>query len=361
MGAQRGTGSYAKYDGSIHLLADNLRQDSKGVTVLCGCRNEAWRLPCFLEHLRGLGVERLIFIDNDSEDDTVAWLKEQPDVALYSCRLPFSSTAQYEWRTAVAWRHGLNRWYLNLDADEHPVYEGMERHDLNALAKLALREGNRRIRGLLVDMYGPGTAEEHGRYQTCRDVLEYCRHFDGEPPLLHVNSKRVGAEGGMRARMSAQMGLTERPELTKYPLCYMREGEIFAGPHSAFPASENFISKCVIALLHYKFSSHDYEKIEEALRRRHHYNASAEYKMYAAWMEQKPARPFSYEMSREYASPADLIDSGILEAIDWEGAPATRVRWQDVSSWRHPIHRKQLCRFFRKQLRRWFLGESPSG
>src|SRR6185295_6832777 len=53
------------------------------VVVCSAVRNEADRLPFFLQHYRRLGAARFLFVDNDSSDGTAALLLREPDVHLW--------------------------------------------------------------------------------------------------------------------------------------------------------------------------------------------------------------------------------------------------------------------------------------
>jgi hypothetical protein len=71
--------------------------------VVAGCvRNEALRLPYFLDYYRKLGVTRFLLVDNDSTDGTREYLQLQPDVEY------FHTTTSY--RGSAAGRGGLVNW-----------------------------------------------------------------------------------------------------------------------------------------------------------------------------------------------------------------------------------------------------------
>ena len=117
-------------------------------------RDEAPRLPGFLAHYRGLGVTRFAVVDNGSADATRAILAAAPDVDLWSVTRPFSG--KQGWVNALIARHGYDRWYLHVDADERLVYAGAPALGLAELVGLAEARGLRRLRGMLVDLYPPG-------------------------------------------------------------------------------------------------------------------------------------------------------------------------------------------------------------
>jgi len=183
-------------DAELAVVSANMQPQPSGPILICVCKNEGWRLPCLLEHYRALGVEHFVFVDNGSTDDTRTLLAGQPGVDTYLCRAPFSTYAQRGWLHQVIARYGFGKWYLCVDADEFVVYSGMDSHTLGDLAGLAEREGADRIRGIFVDMYGPGPLREYEHIETCPDVMAYCRYFDSAGYTAKVASTRVEVQGG---------------------------------------------------------------------------------------------------------------------------------------------------------------------
>lgn len=332
----------------LEPLSLRLEQGGAGVTLLCAARNERWRLPCFLEHHRCLGVRRFIFVDNDSSDDSREYLAAQEDVDLYLCREQFSTLAQRAWRHKLMALHGYRRWYLSLDADEFLVYDGMDRRPVEDLVRLLEKEGNLRPRGLLVDMYGAGGLKEHAALETCEAVREACRYFDSEGYTERCSKHRVCCMGGIRGRMYRQMGYTEyTPELTKYPLFFLEEGDMLIGAHQMFPAWKNFASQRVLALLHYKYSKFDLQKIQDALERKVYWNGSEEYQRYARWFGENPDQSFLYEGSREYVSPQSLVECGLIGPVNWEEKSTGLLDWRDKANWKRPLNRKRFKYMFK--------------
>ena len=64
----------------LTLTADRTDQiTADSILAFSTVRNEIVRLPHFLAHYRKLGVNHFLFVDNDSDDGTTAFLAEQPD------------------------------------------------------------------------------------------------------------------------------------------------------------------------------------------------------------------------------------------------------------------------------------------
>lgn len=328
---------------ALEPLSLKLDPEAPGVVVACVIRNEGWRLPCFLRHYRKLGVRRFVFIDNDSADDSRDFLAGQEDVDLYACAEQFSVPGQRAWMHKAMARYGFEGWRLCLDADELLVYDGMEEHSLEELARLLQKIGNLRPLCMLVDMYGAGGLAELKELDSCEKVLERCRYFDASGYTEFCSKHRVRFMGGVRGRMYAQMGYTQySPELTKYPLFYLSRGDMMIGPHQMYPAWRNFLSERILGLLHYKFSRFDLDKIQDALERRIHWNNSEEYQRYDQWFRERPGSGFLYEDSREFLSSQSLVGAGLLKPIDWSGASTHMLDWRKKESWLDPKKRERL-------------------
>ncbi|QBF34270.1 glycosyltransferase family 2 protein [Thalassococcus sp. S3] len=89
------------------------------VAVVAVMRNEMFMLPHFLAHYRRLGVESFLVVDNLSEDGTLEYLADQPDVAVFSAETDFRDADQgTEWKTTLAAQLRPGLWTLVADADE---------------------------------------------------------------------------------------------------------------------------------------------------------------------------------------------------------------------------------------------------
>ena len=68
----------------LSVVADRTKQIGHGAILgFSTVRNEAVRLPFWLEHHRRLGVGHFLIVDNASDDGTPAFLADQPDVSLW--------------------------------------------------------------------------------------------------------------------------------------------------------------------------------------------------------------------------------------------------------------------------------------
>jgi hypothetical protein len=299
------------------------------MVLLSVIRNEAGILGDFLAHWRGLGVDRFVVLDNDSDDDTAARLAAEPDVDLYRVRRRFFPPMKQGWINRAIAEYGRNRWYATADADEHLVFDGCGARSLRDLAAHAEARGIRRVRGMLVDMYAEGPVL--GEALRRGTLAEAYPLFDGDSYAETLCKQRISRHGGPRWRRFWRAGIS--PELTKYPLFHIRQGEVFDNPHHLYPYRENFASPCLAGVLHYKFNEGLFAKIRDATEREQYFDGSAEYKHYREVLAVEPDLDLSYSGSRRYRGPDDLLACGLIEPIPWE-APASPDRLPRRRPWR---------------------------
>jgi hypothetical protein len=315
-----------------------------GVTVICVARNEAGRMPSFLAHYQKLGVRHIHIIDNASTDETRDIVASCPDATLWTTNASFAEAAFGQiWIASIVRRHGLGNWVLSVDADEHLVYDGMDRHDLKSLCAWLQSQQQTRLFAPLIDMYpGLPTIEGNGSVSP-RDkaaderMLELCPYFDGAGPgRYHFRGTNEGAyvTGGVRLRVIA--GPSDNAFcLTKVPLALWDEDTDYSNLHFPFPYICNPRQNHG-ALLHFKFTDGFRRKVSEAIQENQHWNDAYEYKLYDRWLATgKPL--FDEQCSVRYQGPHSLISQGLLRPVAWSSlSPARRGGVQPLGE---PEHR----------------------
>jgi Glycosyl transferase family 2 len=311
------------------------------VVLLSVIRNEAAVVGDFLAHHRRVGVDRFVVLDNGSTDGTAERLAAEPDVDLYLVRRRFLPPLKQGWINRAIAEYGHDRWYAYADADEHLVFDGCEDGGLGGLIAHAGRRGLRRVRGMLVDMYAPGPllgpelgpelGPALGRELGTRrapggrravPLAEAFPLFDSDSYRETLCKQRISRQGGPRWRRFWRDGIA--PELTKYPLFHIREGEIFDNPHHLYPYGRNFESPCLVGILHFKFDERFLGKIEDALEHEQYFDGSAEYKHYRRVLGEDRGLALDYPGSRRYRTPADLVACGLIEPTRADAPPLRR-------------------------------------
>ncbi len=298
------------------------RHDTHRPVLIAVVQNEFDHLPNLLNHHRTRGIQAFVILDNGSSDDSLEYLRAQDDVEVISVERPFSWQAKQAWIMRVIESIGFHRWYLVVDADERVVFPGDHRYSFADLTADMELEGKWRIRGMLVDMYGPGPLLQPPE----RPLERSQTFFDGdgyrEETTHHLNS----VKGGPRHRALSTDEIQLDPELTKYPLFRLAPGELMANPHHHWPYEENFKSPCHLGILHYKFGPELQQKIESAIASGNYWNQSIEYRAYQAALKANPDLSLAYGGSRRYRRPKDLVKSGLLADLDWK--KWRKQRWQ---------------------------------
>jgi hypothetical protein len=271
-------------------VVDRTESISPGA-ILCfsTVRNEAVRLPFFLEHHRRLGVAHFLFVDNQSDDATVAFLQEQPDVSLWSTPHSYRlSRFGVDWLTWLQMRHGHGHWCLTLDADEIFVYPFHETRPLGALTEWLDDREIEAMGALMVDMYPKGPLD-HAPYAAGQDPTEVLQWFDGGNYMIQRQPRleNLWIQGGPRARAFFAEQPRRAPTMGKVPLIrWNRRYAYVSSTHSALPRRLNHVYDegggeiLCGALLHTKFLHMIVEKSAEEKQRREHFANSSLYDDY---------------------------------------------------------------------------------
>jgi glycosyltransferase involved in cell wall biosynthesis len=252
--------------------------------ILCClvARNERPRLSYLLDYYRRLGVDRFFVCDNDSDDGSVKWLLEQPDVHVWTSNLSFKqANFGSAWFELLLRRHGVGHWCLTIDADEFLFFDGAPQRTLQQFCGDLERRGKQAATGMLLDLYGDRPIRET-HYRDGDDPLDHCPFFDRKAFHQKIAD---GSEyrnqntfwGGVRQRVfPADHGYF----LSKCVLLrYQPDVVLTSGQHLTNIPAER-LAREEVCVLHFKFfaSFSDYARQES--QREIHAMAGAQYKTY---------------------------------------------------------------------------------
>jgi hypothetical protein len=286
-------------------------------TLISVVKNEIVLIEEFVRHYRSGGIRRFIFIDNGSTDGTFEYLRNLHDADLYQTLEPFEWRRKQAWITrAIKLTGRPDSWFMYVDADELAVFDSFGEKTIGDLAVQMDRLGIHRCRGMLVDMYSKDAAFA-AAYAPATSLVEAFPYFDAEGISENRYKEIISRKGGPRKRVFGHGQAKFNPELTKYPLFRLAEGDIFANPHHIWPYERNFVSDCYIGLLHFKFRPGILSRIELAVAEENYWAGSSEYKAYLASFNASPELSLHDESSRHFRGIASLVDSGIIKPIDW--------------------------------------------
>lgn len=281
---------------------------------ICAVKNDLKRIQKSLEHHRKIGVENFIFIDNNSDDGTYEWLMEQ-DVNVLWTDAKYCSAARCAWLMQVFEKWGYDRWYLILDSDELFVYPGCETRKVNELVSYMEKNHKTRMLTFMLDMYAKYRLSEIDELSDW--AIEDYRYFDSDTYVLSKNLHYYKVTGGPRDRV---LGAENKGGITmiqnKYPLVYLKRGEIYRY-HYVYPFYHNFDTKCIGALLHYKFLPGDLMKYRKIANDGNYANGSQFYKQSINIIENEKKISFYTSRSEEYQNSSSLNKINIISDIQW--------------------------------------------
>mgnify|MGYP000261683967 CR=1 FL=1 len=259
--------------------------------ILCFAtvRNEALRLPWFLDHHRRLGVRHFLIVDNASDDGTQGWLADQPDVSLWSTPHSYRlSRFGVDWLTWLQMRHGHGHWCLTLDADECLVYPYHETRPLPALCEWLEIQGRASFGTLMLDMYPEGRLSEQGIAAGEDPFTRLCWFDGGNYGMRRKRDlQNLWIQGGPRARMFFAGDPRRAPTMGKVPLVKWHWRYAYVNStHALLPRRLNHVyavdegELTSGVLLHTKFLDTVVARSAEEKARREHFANSALYDDY---------------------------------------------------------------------------------
>jgi len=275
---------------ALHPLADRTGAMPPGPVLAATMRNEAVRLPYFLDYYRRLGIVHFLLIDNGSDDGTAEFLAPLPDVSLWQTHASYKGARfGVDWLNWLLTRHASGRWVLVADPDEFLVYPHCDTRRLPALIRWLESTGAESFGTLLLDMYGdcPVAATP---LRVGEDPIAAAPWFDAGNYYVTRDGhyQNLWVQGGPRMRVFFADRPEAAPALNKIPLVKWRKGMVYkAGAHDLLPRRLNRVyarnggSRTSGVLLHAKFMDVLVPKVAEEMTRRQHYADSAEYASYA--------------------------------------------------------------------------------
>ncbi|PSL17574.1 glycosyltransferase family 2 protein [Shimia abyssi] len=284
------------------------------ITVVSCVRNELRMLPQFLEHYRRLGVEGFLIVDNLSDDGTLEYLLDQPDVSVFSADTDYKA-AQYGavWQQTLLSNFRVGKWSLIADADEFLVLEGTSLSSFNALLEEMEAFGADAGRVLMLDMYPSGPLSKTP-FDT-RDPIEQACYIDKAPFLRtwpglgrFCNGKTFTSATRHRLFPDARpnLFLAQKIALLKYKPWM----QLSAGLHYA---ADITLAQRDLLFWHFKYHARFLEKIHEEVNRNQHFNNAEEYRRYQNRLSGSTDTIYQAHLSCRWHESTDVQD--ILKGI----------------------------------------------
>lgn len=296
----------------------------RDVLLFSTVRNEALRLPFFLDHYRSLGVRHFLFVDNASDDGTLEFLEQQEDVSVWKTAKSYRlSRFGVDWLTWLQIKYGHGHWCLSVDADEILIYPHYQTRPLPALTDWLDQHGHESFGALMLDMYPKGPIGDES-YSPGDNPFKSLSWFDGgnyviqkKPDLLNL-----WIQGGVRARMFFKERPRRAPTLGKIPLVkWNRRYTYVSSAHSLLPRRLNQVyndqggERTSGILLHSKFLNSVVERSIEEKKRAEHFANS---KLYDNYYDALSGNPTLWcEASSKLSGWRQLEAMGLMSKGNW--------------------------------------------
>ena len=300
----------------------NIKQDD--IILVCTFRNEAMRLPYFLEYYRGLGVSHFLFIDNGSTDQPELLFENAPDISLWHTKHSYkSSRFGVDWINYLLRKYGTDHWCLVVDPNEFFVYPFCDSRPLSALTDWLDSQETRSFGTILLDLYPKGKFHETP-YSPGQDPTEIACWFDYGNYTCEKNHAlgNLWIQGGARARQFFSDTPKQSPALNKIPLVKWKKRYAYeSSTHMILPRGLNLVydesggERASGVLLHTKFIDTFGQKATEELKRNQHYAQSKEYQAYAEGLKETP--DFWHNWSERYINWRQLEILGLMSKGNW--------------------------------------------
>ncbi len=294
------------------------------ILLFCTQRNEKIRLPYFLDYYRKQGVNHFFFVDNDSDDGAMEYLRSQPDVSLWHTRASYRrSRFGVDWLNWLQRKYAHGHWVLTVDPDEFLVYPFCDTRPLRALTDWLDASSIKSFSAMLLDMYPKGRLDERP-YRAGDDPIEIAAWFDSGNYTMSRNHAftNLWIQGGPRARVFFAEEPERAPALNKVPLVkWDRKYVYVSSTHMLLPRGLNQVydewggEKASGVLLHAKFIDTFGAKAAEELERGEHYAGSVEYRAYAERVKQNPQ--LWCKWSEKYINWRQLEILGLMSKGNW--------------------------------------------
>ncbi|GAA6209774.1 glycosyltransferase family 2 protein [Cognatishimia sp. WU-CL00825] len=306
------------------------KQDNTGriqnddVLLVSTIRNEAIRMPYFLQYYRDMGVNHFLFVDNDSTDGLMDLVGDMPDVSVWFTKSSYKS-ANYgvDWMNWIKRKYAHGHWTLVVDPDEFFVYPFCDSRPIRALTDWLDNSSLRSFSAMLLDMYPKGRLDEFP-YAPGQNPMEIAAWFDAGNYTISKNPQygNLWIQGGPRARAFFADAPKKAPALNKIPLVkWDRDYTYVSSTHNLLPRGLNLTyekwggEKASGILLHAKFLDTFAAKAAEELSRKQHYANSVEYTTYAAQLKDNP--DLWCKWSEKYINWRQLEILGLMSKGNW--------------------------------------------
>ncbi|HGG05051.1 MAG TPA: glycosyltransferase family 2 protein, partial [Aliiroseovarius sp.] len=175
---------------------------AKDIIVFSTMRNERIRLPFFLRYYRNMGVNHFVIVDNNSDDGSAEFLRDQDDVSLWTSDKSYKRARfGVDWLNWLQRKYAHNHWVLVVDPEEFLIYPFCDTRPLRALTDWLDASSIKSFGAMLLDMYPKGPIDQQP-YREGQNPFEIASWFDSGNYMISKNKifGNLWIQGGPRTR-----------------------------------------------------------------------------------------------------------------------------------------------------------------
>lgn len=290
--------------------------------VLVG-RNNAKFLAHNIAHHRSIGVTHVVYVDNDSQDNSVEVVKSFPNTMIYSSKANFR-TQQRRLRKFAVSQVNEGAWVLAIDCDELFDYCGADRIDLPNLVERISGRGFTGVVAQMLDVVPDVSLQAAAAWDFSKSAarfdaysLEGIRrenyhdsagklHYFTQQNRVHSDGVKI-LYGGLR-----RAAFSEDCCLTKHALFKKSKGvDAMVHPHVS---TGLVVADFTTLLRHYKFACGVVEREQTLVRERRMANGEIEGRVES--FNQKPETFLIQYAEHRNPTVDKLVDAGFLFLSD---------------------------------------------
>jgi hypothetical protein len=244
--------------GELIKLDDKSLRSCAATRLFSVVRNEATRIPWFLDFYRALGVDRFVFVDNGSTDGTREMLLSQPDAHVFLTMETHANGASgMVWVNELMNKLGRKGWNLYVDVDEALVFPNSERDGLDYLIHYMERHKQEALPAFMLDMHARRGLSHPVLGLPENDFIDAYPFYDADFEIsAGFLAPYYEVWGGRRDHLFG-----DRSPLTKTPLIRGGRGTIFL--QSSHIVSPVEVSDVAAALLHFRMTDEFLAEVQD--------------------------------------------------------------------------------------------------
>lgn len=289
--------------------------------VVCTMKNGEEYIKTFVEHHLSLGFKHIVFLDNDSSDDSIKIACLYENVTVLQTKLSYRTYARY-FKSYLLKRFSRNCWCLIADVDELFNYPFSNRVSLNSLLIYLNKNSYNAVLAHMLEMFSEKYLDTLEKCTNLNIKDEY-RFYDlsriekrpiSQPVTLLDENLCIYKSGGIRATVfDWTIG-----SLSKYPLLFLSKDFTARNitPHEVFKGAR--IADFTAILFHYKYTKSFRNRCIRAIAEKNYSNDSEKYKQYNKILMSYPKLSLKQEAEnpREFKQINELVENEFLYVSD---------------------------------------------